>query len=373
MKKSLAILGTRGIPARYGGFETFAEELAVRLAARGVDVTVYCEAGEGEQPPTHAGVKLVHIPAPPCGPLTTVLFDLRCLWHARKRFDVVYLLGYGAALFCFIPRLWGSRVWLNVDGIEWARSKWGRLARGYFRLMEAASMHTPNRVIADARAIRDHLARRHRSRIPCSVIPYGAPVVECPPDLSLLAEWGLSPQEYFLIVCRLEPENHVLEMVRGFEAASTGKRLVVVGNHLSGTRYAQELLRTRDPRISFIGTVFDREKLQALRYHAFAYCHGHSVGGTNPSLLEALGCANPVIAHDNPFNREVAGAAGLYFGDAEEFTAIVAQMEAGEVDIGALKQQGPRIIGERYTWGIIAQAYLDLLHEELQRGIFALQ
>ena len=146
----IAILGTRGIPAAYGGFETFAEEVAVRLAKAGVEVTVYCESGQGAEPAEYQGVKLRYVPSPACGPLTTVLFDLRCLWNARKDFDAVYMLGYGAAQFCFIPRLFGSRVWINVDGIEWARAKWSGLAKAYFRLMEWFSMRTPNRVIADA-------------------------------------------------------------------------------------------------------------------------------------------------------------------------------------------------------------------------------
>ena len=120
----LAILGTRGIPARYGGFETFAEEIALRLNGRGVGITVYGEAGSHLQPVTYQGINLKYLPAPQCGPLTTILFDIRCLWHARKNYDVVYMLGYGATPFCLIPRIWGSRVWLNVDGIEWAREKW---------------------------------------------------------------------------------------------------------------------------------------------------------------------------------------------------------------------------------------------------------
>src|SRR5215813_3856777 len=149
----LAIVGTRGIPANYGGFETFAEELATRLAARGHQVTVYCEShhtGTDE----YRSVHLQHLPAPRLGPFTTILFDLKCLWHARSRFDVVYMLGYGAAGFCFIPRMWDTRVLINMDGVEWARAKWSSIGKLYFKLMEATAMHTPTQIVADAESIR---------------------------------------------------------------------------------------------------------------------------------------------------------------------------------------------------------------------------
>src|SRR6266571_1127158 len=144
----ISILGTRGIPAQYGGFETFAEEIAVRLVKQGVDVTVFCEAEKGEQSGEYQGVKLIYVSVPKLGSLTTILFDLICLWRARKEFDVVYMLGYGASPFCFIPRLWGRQVWINMDGVEWARSKWSWPARIWFKMMEAVAMRTPDRIIA---------------------------------------------------------------------------------------------------------------------------------------------------------------------------------------------------------------------------------
>jgi len=239
----LTILGTRGIPARYGGFETFAEELGVRLAARGVDITVYCEKGEQPQSAEFQGVNLVYIPSLDFGPLTTILFDLRCLWHARKGHNIVYMLGYGAAPFCFIPRFSGSKVWLNVDGIEWARAKWSKLAKLYFKAMEWFSTWVPNRLIADAEGIKDHLENRHRNLPICSVIPYGAPIIETPPNTDLILEWGLIPQEYYLVVARIEPENHVLEIIEGYKSSKCSIPLVVVGNHKSGTAYSKSGIR----------------------------------------------------------------------------------------------------------------------------------
>jgi len=193
--RRIVILGARGIPGRYGGFETFAEELSVPLAMRGVDVTVFCENTEGERPSEYKGVRLAYVDVPRLGPVARILLDLVALWRARKGYDAVYMLGYGASLFCFIPRLWGTQVWINMDGVEWARSKWNWFGRTWLKVMEAIAMWTPNRIIADAEGIKAHLARRHRRLPPCSVIPYGAPVVVDPPSEGLLAQWNLAARQ----------------------------------------------------------------------------------------------------------------------------------------------------------------------------------
>lgn len=362
--RRLAILGTRGIPARYGGFETFADEISVRLVARGVDVTVYCELAMGEsQPADYKGVRLEYVPSPRLGPLTTIVFDLKCLWHARRGFDVVYMLGYGASLFCFIPRLFGSRVWINMDGLEWARSKWSWPAKVWLRVMEGVAMWTPNRIIADADAIQANLAERHRHMPDCTVIPYGAPLVEQAPSLDLLTEWGLSTEGYYLVVCRLEPENHVLEILRGYSASDSCLPLIILGDHRANTPYLAQLLGVQDARIHFVGTVYDQDQLRALRYHCRAYFHGHSVGGTNPSLLEALGCGNAVIAHDNPFNREVAGAAACYFKDVDAVPVLVEKMETDEAGRAEMRRCARGIVACRYTWDKVTERYLGLLRE----------
>lgn len=358
---SIAILGSRGIPARYGGFETFAQELSERLVEHGMQVTVYCEAGDAtNQPDVYNGVRLQYVPATKLGPLTTVIFDLRCLWRARKDHDVVYMLGYGTALFCFLPRLWGCQVWINMDGVEWARSKWNRLAKLWFVLMEAIAMWTPCRIIADAEAIRRHLEGRHWRMPSCSVVAYGAYVVSKEPDPSYLDEWGVAPGQYYLVVCRLEPENHIREIIQGFSAATTSRLLLVIGDHGAGTPYVTELLKVADERIKFPGTVYDTKKLQAVRWHCRAYFHGHSVGGTNPSLLEALGCGNLVIAHDNAFNREVAGPAARYFDSPKQIPAIIAEIDDLE-PFGALKKIAMDRVSRHYSWEAISDQYLRLL------------
>lgn len=360
----LAILGTRGIPALYGGFETFAEELSVRLVQRGVEVTVYCEAGDGELAVMYRGVHLVHIPAPRLGPLTTIVFDLRCLWHARKMFAVVYMLGYGAGLFCFLPRLWGSTVWINMDGIEWARSKWGRLAKIWFKLMEAVAMWTPDRVIADAHGILRHLDSRHAHMPAASVIPYGAPVIDIVPDARLLEEWQLTPGQYYLVVCRLEPENSVREIIQGYLRSDSRLPLIVVGSLVPATAYVNNLLQVNDSRIHFIGPVYEKKKLLTLRFHALAYAHGHTVGGTNPSLLEALGCGSLIIARDNVFNREVAGPVAMYFNNEIDIPELIKTIEAYSSDkISEIRMLAIQRVSKCYNWDIITDQYFILLNE----------
>lgn len=360
--KKVAILGTRGIPAGYGGFETFAEELSIRLVEKGVETTVYCIANDSPQPGVYKGVRLAYLPSPNMGPLTTVVFDALCLWHARKRYDVVYMLGYGSSLLCFIPRLWGGTVWINMDGIEWQRAKWGLPAKWYLKFMEAMAVRTANRVIADAEGIRTFLHARHGGGTPCSVIPYGAPLVEHPPGSAPLASWGLTPYEYYLVVCRLEPENHVIEIIRGYCVGESPFPLVIIGDHRTDTAYVRRLLAERDDRMWFIGTLYDKDLLRALRYYCKAYFHGHSVGGTNPSLLEALGCGNIIVAHDNVFNQEVAADAGMYFQTEDDMPELIHRIEVMDKAVRTqLAIRARQRVVNRYNWDNITEKYLDIL------------
>lgn len=357
----LAILGTRGIPARYGGFETFAEKLATGLVRRGHQVTVYCEAGKSPMPAEFHGVQLRYVSSPRLGPLETILYDLKCLWDARTGYDVVYMLGYGAAPFCAIPRFYGSEIWINPDGLEWARTKWNSPGRAYLRLMEWSAVRVADRVIADAAAIAESLSARHGALRNCTVIPYGCEVVDKLPCIEALTEWALVPESYYLVVCRLEPENHVLEILRAFQQSKSARELIVVGNHRVQTRYVRELCSIRDPRIRMIGTVYDQEKLVCLRAHSFAYLHGHSVGGTNPSLLEAMGCGNLVLAHDNPFNRETLGDCGQFFASPAELTKAIHRVESEGSCIANYRKAVAARARAHYRWPEIISSYAALL------------
>jgi glycosyltransferase involved in cell wall biosynthesis len=360
----VAILGARGIPARYGGFETFAEKLAVGLAERGFQMTVFCEGREGQPPARFHGVELRYHSAPALGPLQTIAYDLKCLWSARRGFDVVYMLGYGVAPFCALPRLWRTTVWINPDGVEWARAKWNAFAKLYFRCMEWFAVRAASRVLADAEAIAAHLERRHGPLRACSVIPYGCEIVKVPPDAAMLRNRGLEAYDYFLVVCRLEPENHVLEILEAFRKSHSKRQLVIVGNNQVSTPYVKQLRSVRDPRIRMIGTVYDAPLLTTLRSCAFAYLHGHSVGGTNPSLLEAMGCANLILAHDNAFNRETLGDEGLYFRTTEDLAATINAVESRPEDLERLRVGARERATARYNWSDVIDRYAELLRQE---------
>lgn len=359
--RNLAILGSRGIPAKYGGFETFAERLGEMLVARGYSVAVYCDHVADPALATYKGIDLVYLPARGFGKLTSLLFDIRCLWHARKRYDVVYMLGYPPSLFCLIPRLWGREVWINMAGREWARSKWKFFGRNYLHFMEFIATLVPHRMIADAQAIYADLKSRYRHLPPCSVIAYGGEVIEESPSKDVLKEWNLVPEEYLLIVSRIQSDNHVREMIDGFLLSKSQRKLVVVGDNAGDRGYADSVFSIKDPRVIFAGGIYDQDKLRALRYHAWAYCHGHSAGGTNPSLLEAMGCGNATIAHDNVFNREVAGEGALYFSSPEECAAAVARLEADPGLRESMRRVACERVRSRYRWDQVADAYGELL------------
>jgi len=370
----IAILGCQGIPAHYGGFETFAEQLAVRLVARGHQVTVYAEA-KGKPPADrqYQGVCIRYRRRPHWGPASTLAYDSACLWSARKGYDVVYMLGYGAAWACWLLRLTGVPIWINVDGLEWARSKWSAPARLYLRAMEWLAARAATRVIADAQAIAQRYQTLYPKSAPCSCIAYGANVVHAA-DVTVLARWGLEPYRYLLVVARMEPENHIEEIIRGYLLHAKGNPnawpLLLVGNlGPSTTAYQRQLLTRANAQVRFMGGIYDAAQLQSLRLHAAAYLHGHSVGGTNPSLLEALACGNWVIAHDNPYNREVCGegeqACADYFRTPEELASHLGTWAAfARNQREACAQRARQRIEQHYTWDAITDAYETLMRTQ---------
>jgi glycosyltransferase involved in cell wall biosynthesis len=276
------------------------------------------------------------------------------------------MLGYGTSIFCFIPRLWGSRVWINMDGVEWARAKWGKLAKLWFKMMEFAAMWTPDRLIADAESIHSHLQSRHWHMPPVSVVPYGAPVIDSAPTTGLLDKWGLTAGKYHLVVCRLEPENSVKMVINGYLQSGSDNPLVVVGTIDPATDYIKGLLKLNDGRIRFVGPLYDKLKLQTLRYHSMVYFHGHTVGGTNPSLLEAMGCGSIVVAHDNKFNREVAGKIATYFRHEEDVAASIREIESLPLSMmGWMRVMARERIRAAYAWDTIIDTYDRTLTEQI--------
>ncbi|KPA17091.1 glycosyl transferase family 1 [Candidatus Magnetomorum sp. HK-1] len=364
---NIAIIGSRGIPAEFGGFETFAEELAVRLVQRGCQVTVFCENSQQYRQSVYKGVQLCHIRTPNIAGLRSIWSDLTGIVTCLQGYDVVYMLGYHTAFLFFLPCMFGVNFFVNMDGLEWQRKKWSSFIRAYLKVCERLAVYCVPHLIADAKAITDYLTSTYPgSALKFNTIPYGAIIPE-DTDPDAVRELGLMPDTYDLVVCRLEPENHVLEIIEGYAASSSDRTLVIVGDHHSGSDYVDTLLQVAGDRVKFLGTIFDSYKLTVLRQHCRAYLHGHSVGGTNPSLLEAMSCGNYVIAHDNPFNREVLADRGRFFRDAEGVTKHIDDLDARGISPEFGKAMKERI-RKKYDWETITDLYLQRFFETCKTG-----
>lgn len=361
MTKRLRILGIRGIPAAHGGFETFAEHLALYLVRRGWEVIVYCQE-PGSGPVTiddWMGVQRVRIPTPGDGARATVVFDWHATLHAASHSDLCLTLGYNTAVFCGWLRLKGIPNLINMDGIEWKRGKWGRLARGWFWLNDWLGCWLGNHLIADHPQIREHLlTRTHAGKI--TMIPYGADRVPAAP-LGPIEDLGLRSGQYYTLIARPEPENSVLEVVEGFSRRKRGLKLAVLGHFDRSHPYQRAVLDAASPEVVFLGPIYDKNVLASLRFHCRAYVHGHTVGGTNPSLVEALGAGNAVIARDNAFNRWVAGDGAVYFSDAHECALCFDDITNNPGLVEALRRNSRLRHAESFEWDAVLAQYERLL------------
>jgi glycosyltransferase involved in cell wall biosynthesis len=355
------ILGTRGIPSKHSGFETFAQDLSLFLRARGHDVTVYCQVSKTEQfrEDQWNGIRRVLIPARE-GSLGTILFDWQAIRHSIREKGVVLTLGYNTGIFNAMYRLRGVSNLMNMDGIEWRRKKWSRMARAWFWINEWAGARVATHLVADHPEIGKHLLR-HTAPGKITVIPYGADLVSSAP-VDLIHHYGLMPKKYYLLIARPEPENSILEIVKAYSFRRRGMPLVVLGKYSrDGTSYQNKVLDAAGDEISFLGAIFDRDVVRALRFHARAYIHGHSVGGTNPSLVESLAAGNAVIAHDNPFNRWVAGEGARYFRSPGDLAEILESLDAEGPQLLNMEEASRRRHSESFTQNKILRAYEELL------------
>lgn len=359
--KTLRILGIRGVPAAHGGFETFAARLAPYLVRKGWDVTVYCqEEGSGAIWTDYwNGVKRIHVPTAGTGPLSTILFDLKCIIHAARTKALCLTLGYNTAVFCALLRALRVPNLINMDGIEWARAKWGPFAKTWLWLNERAACWFGNHLIADHPEIKRHLSSRTSGQR-ITTIAYGAEQIENA-DPSILTNWGLLPNQFMTVVARAEPENSILEIVQGFSQRRRDFKLVVLGNYSNDNPYHRIVKSSANENVIFVGAIYDERILKSLRYHSLAYVHGHQVGGTNPSLVEALGAGNAVIAHDNKFNRWVAGKFARYFSNAQNFSEILDDITASPSALAEMRAASSVRFHEEFTWDCILQKYESLL------------
>lgn len=362
MKNNLYILGTRGIPARHGGFETFAEKLASYLITKNWEVTVYCQEDSVERSfeSDWEGVRLKHIAVRAGGAFGSVVFDLKAILDALSQRGIFLTLGYNTALFNVLQRAMGQINVINMDGIEWRRDKWGVVAKTWFWLNERAGCWIGNHLVADHPRIKDHLATRV-SADKITLIPYGGDEVLFA-DAGLLAAYGIEPGEFSVIIARPEPENSFLEMVRAFSSKRRGHKLVVLGNFTpERNAFHKQVMDAASDEVIFPGAIYEAPVVQALRFYSRFYLHGHRVGGTNPSLVEALGAGCAVIAHDNHFNRWVAGAGAAYFRDEAECAALFDRLLADNAALQRMKAASRTRFYERFTWEQVLSEYEELL------------
>ncbi|MEX2621055.1 MAG: DUF1972 domain-containing protein [Egibacteraceae bacterium] len=362
----IALVGTRGVPARYGGFETAAEEVGARLAARGHVVRVYCR-NPGQTTCRYRGMHLVNLPAVRLKVLETLSHTALSVAHVCLHGADVAIV-FNAANALFLPLLAARRVpvAVHVDGLEWKRGKWGPTGRRYYLASERLAARWADRLIVDAQAIGDYYQRRYgRSG---SYLPYGAPIT-CADAQERLAQLALSPRTYHLVVARLEPENHVDVIVAAHRRSSALLPLVVVGGARYGERYVRRLneIAAQDERIRLVGGIWDQQLLDELYVNAATYIHGHSVGGTNPSLLRAMGAATPVLALDVAFNREVLGDTGAYFQDAATLAALIEKAEVHPARAAARGRSGQDRARSLYDWDAVAAGYERLCLDLAQR------
>jgi hypothetical protein len=360
MKLKIAILGTRGIPNQYGGFEQWAEQLSQQLAKQGHQITVYSSHYHPYKNDKFNGVKIVRKWDPKnIGLASQFLYDLLCVIHARKQnFDVILQLGYTTSSVWarLLPKT--AKIIYNMDGMEWQREKYKGFLSLFLKHAEKLAVKYSRWVIADSKPVKHYLDKKYA--INSVFIPYPATIFNNP-DESVLKRFNLEKNNYYLLIARFQPDNNPETVIQGLIGSKTSRPLVIIGDY--NNRYGKYLQKKyHDERIRFLGRIYDKSVLDNLRHFSALYFHGHSAGGTNPSLLEAMAASAVICAHDNKFNRSVTGNDALYFKNAETVTEII--------ESGFKKSSKPEWISnnlnklrEDYNMDKIVGQYLTLMQK----------
>lgn len=357
---NVAIVGTRGIPGNYGGFETFAEEISIRLNCNANRISVYCD-NDSSKLKSFNGVNLEYSRYNKTN--NPILFYLDSIFKASKKNDVMIVAGVGGSIFYFIPKFYGCKICTNIDGIESKRDKWSFFKKLYLKIAERFAILFSDIIIADSNGIKEYLLKKYGNidkRI--RVIEYGA-YLNDESDNNLIHKYDLRFNDYYLVVSRLEPENNIKMIIRGYLNAPTDRPLIIVGN-INNNDYVKNILSFASEKVRFLGGIYDKNELNSIRHGCFAYFHGHSVGGTNPSLLEALGAKNISICHDNVFNREVTNSLMFYFNNSSDVTKSIINCESlDQASREQLKEAAALKIKCYYNWESMAKKYFTLLSE----------
>lgn len=362
----IGILGTRGIPNHYGGFEQFAEYLSVGLVARGHEVVVYNSSTHPYQKPDWNGVQLIHCfdPEHKIGTVGQFVYDYNCIRDARKRgFDVLLQLGYtSSSLWAhWLPE--GPAVFTNMDGLEWKRSKYGSAVKRFLKRAEEWAVKSSDVLIADSTGIADYLREKYRQD--AEYIAYGAEIFK-EPNPSEIEKYNVEPDQYFMLIARMEPENNIEMILKGYVQSGDKRPFIVVGK--TDNRFGKEMVSRfgAQPGVRFTGGVYNMNDLNNLRHFAKLYFHGHSVGGTNPSLLEAMASGAYIAANDNPFNRAILGDDALYFESASDVNTLIPKLDS---ILGAeeVKKANQHKIENEFRWDQIIDRYESVFVEHSSR------
>jgi glycosyltransferase involved in cell wall biosynthesis len=358
----IAIIGTRGIPNNHGGFEQFAEFLAPGLVEEGFDVTVYNSHNHPYQEKDWKGVQIVHCfdPEYKIGTAGQFIYDFNCIMDARKKdFDIILQLGYTSS------SVWGrllprkkSIITTNMDGLEWKRTKYSRKVQKFLEYAEALAVKHSDHLISDSVGIQGYLQEKYGK--PSSFIPYGANLFTTP-DAEVLSEYGLEPYGYNLLIARMEPENSIETILDGVAASNDKRPFLVIGRHESKFGYYLKEKFSAFDNIRFLGGIYDFGKLNNLRYFSSLYFHGHTVGGTNPSLLEAMASNSLICAHDNIFNRSILESDAFYFAKEEDIRDLLNYGDAAKklsVQNQTMLRNNTAKIRNNYAWSIIIESYI---------------
>lgn len=364
----IAIIGDRGIPARYSGFSTLVEHLAVRLVDDyGMDVTVYCRSHYYDaHPPTWRGVRCVYLPAPGGRNFESIIHSNLAVLHAAlRRYDLAFVLDPGNGPFS-VP-LWARRMPLvfHTDGLGWQRRKWSKLQQRYYKWSEKVCTRLGDWLVTDSRAVERYYREEYGAA--ASFIPYSGEVGD-PPSDAALAKHGLEHGGYYLVVARLEPENNVDLIIREYRAAKCSRPLVVVGGSPYATQYAGAIMAQSDDRVRCVGAIYESAALNGLYENCYAYLHGHEVGGTNPSLLRAMQAGAPCIAVDVVYHREVLGETGFFFGrEPGRLAALLRGLDGQPQRLQAQGAAARDRAAALYRWDAIADAYATVFRTLVAR------
>ena len=354
----IAIVGCRGIPNKYGGFEQFAEYLSVGLARKGHKTVVFNSHDHPYTENSYKGVVIerAYDPHKHMGSASQFVFDYLSIQAAKAhKPEIIYILGYGSsALPLAISRTGSAIVVTNMDGMEWMRAKWSRPVKALFRWSERLATKYSDYLIADSTSIQDYFTNTYG--VKSTYIPYGADVFESPNE-SVIERYGLKKNSYSLLIARFEPENNIHMVLEGHRSSGQNTTLVLLGSH--NTKHGRSLFNEygEDRNIQFLGGIFNPEIVNNLRHYCLLYFHGHSVGGTNPALLEAMAANAPVAALDNGFNRSVLGDDAVYFKSSEDVKGLLMNITALESKKPAWTRNNLEKIRTKYLWDNIINQY----------------